>query len=454
MDKQKILWQIHHWIGLYVGIVIGILSLTGAIAVFIPEIEVALDRTYHPGGSQPKAMVPMQVVLEKLGRQYEGYRLLGIYPPIKGGDALVFDYYHSSNTWDTKRVKVFLDPSTGEVLGEKDHLNSLPNYLRQVHVRLMDSWYGRQLVGLAGLGLFIVSITGLLIYGNFMKNQLTGAIRKGRGLRVVLADWHKLVGAAALVFNLMIALTGGWLGLQPVLMKWLDMQIPNHFKPEVTQTALSGEDDRKTAFNLYQALAVARAAIPQFEPYSVTPSADGSYTLEIRGDIIGLPYEPHINKVVLDKNSLGVLFTYDIREKPFTHRFYFLQEGLHFGRFAGVFTKIAYCLMGLTSGFLSISGFIIFLKRKEKKLAKSSGVLKTTFVATIAILSVLVLMGFAVTLVGYVPVTTVVTPLVYLGLCILVIWGLWDYKKKRKQVKKDILRSPALHSRVAKRPMK
>ena len=38
-NDKKLLWKIHHWAGLYAGILIGILSLTGALAVFIPEID-------------------------------------------------------------------------------------------------------------------------------------------------------------------------------------------------------------------------------------------------------------------------------------------------------------------------------------------------------------------------------------------------------------------------------
>ena len=44
-DKQ-LLWRIHHWAGLYAGILIGILSLTGALAVFIPEIDALILKHY------------------------------------------------------------------------------------------------------------------------------------------------------------------------------------------------------------------------------------------------------------------------------------------------------------------------------------------------------------------------------------------------------------------------
>ncbi|MGO3164539.1 MAG: PepSY domain-containing protein, partial [Sphingobacteriaceae bacterium] len=50
---------------------------------------------------------------------------------------------------------------------------------------------------------------------------------------------------------------------------------------------------------------------------------------------------------------------------------YYVQEALHFGNFGGIGLKILYAFLGLTSGFLSISGFVVFLYRKNKKNANA-----------------------------------------------------------------------------------
>jgi uncharacterized iron-regulated membrane protein len=346
-----------------------------------------------------------------------------------------FDFYSFKSRTDSKRTKVFVDPGTGKVIHQVDHLNSVPNYLRQLHVRLMDGFYGRQLVGLAGIGLVIISITGLLIYGDFMKKQFFGVIRHGKNMRIIFADWHKLVGIAALVFNLMIAFTGAWLGLQPRLRKWTGMEIPNTYVRG--EKPLTPEEDERFEFDYYLALEKSQQAIDNFIPVMVTPSSDGSATLEIRGDLKGNIYEPHINKVVLDKGSLDVLFQYDISKQNFWHRLYFIQEGLHFGRFAGIGVKIAYLLLGLTSGFLSISGFVIYLKRKENKKNSRLNAGKTVFLYSMGTVAVLVLLGLATTLIGYNYVTMVITPLVYLFLIAFIGYQIYRrvIKKKRDRDK-------------------
>lgn len=419
MSKNKILWKIHNWTGLYVGIVIGILSLTGAVAVFIPDIDGLLERKYRISETHGD-YYPMDSILDQIAADYADFSLSRIYHPQHAEDPLTMYLLKQDGPGGWENIKVFVNPYNGEILGSKDHYNSLSNYLRQVHVRLMDGWYGRQLVGIAGIGLLVICITGLLIYGNFMKRQFFGQLRNGRGIRILMADWHKMIGIAALVFNLMIAITGAWLGLQPRLMQWINMKTPNIYvridKP------LDSQSDKKHPFDYYAAIDMARSSISGFEPSSVSISSDGSRMLTIWGDIKGTAYEPDINKVVIDKADNHILFKYDVREQSLGHKLYFVQEGLHFGRFGGMGVKIAYLLLGLTSAFLSISGFVIYLKRKAGKKVEGSLILRRVYVYSLSITIALILTGWATIAIGYTMVTAAITPAVYVFLVVLILY--------------------------------
>src|SRR5690606_38528350 len=96
-------------------------------------------------------------------------------------------------------------------------------------------------------------------------------------------------------------------------------------------------------------------------------SKDGSGTVTVLGDIAQGIYEQAANKVVMDKSSLEPLFVYDVRKQDFGDKLYYIQEGLHFGQFGGMVLKILYAVLGLTTGFLSITGFLVYLKRREAK---------------------------------------------------------------------------------------
>src|SRR5689334_22620287 len=81
-DKQ-LLWRIHHWAGLYAGIVIGMLSLTGALAVFIPEIDaLILKHRYHARSSAEITGDPQfGKAVDSLTNQFPEYNSLAIHLP-------------------------------------------------------------------------------------------------------------------------------------------------------------------------------------------------------------------------------------------------------------------------------------------------------------------------------------------------------------------------------------
>lgn len=414
--------------GLYAGIVIAFLSLTGALAVFIPEIEYLLTKKYQvapESGSRPDWGKVQRDLLEKYG----DHTLNGI--EIPGSPDRPFNYLFFQNTENGFQASLaFVNPYNGEILGAIERSNSIPNFLRQIHVRLFDGWYGRQIVGLAGIALAVSCITGLWIYGGFMKRQVFASIRSGRGIRIASADWHKLIGISALLFNFVIAVTGAWLGLQPKLMSWFDMEIPNRYVVE--REIMAPEEDAAFPVAIDKALEQSRNAIEGFKPLRVQLSSDGSGTVAVFGNVAQGIYERGANKVVMDKATLSPLFVYDVRKQAFGHQLYYVQEALHFGDFGGMTLKILYAVLGLTTGFLSITGFIIYLKRKEAKAVPRYKTEKVVFTYCMGGLLFFLLTGWFTVSAGYAITSTVITYGVYIFLasyaCFL---GIKSFRKKK-----------------------
>lgn len=387
--NNRLLWRIHHWAGLYTGILIGVLSLTGALAVFIPELDAFIKKTHYRAVSTAPAEGEYPRFGESVAqllREYPDFRSYYVELPERPGAVAEIMLSIPREGGGSQTLAFFVDVGQDRILGSRVHQNSLANYMRQMHVRLYDGYWGRQLVGLGGIALTVLVITGLLIYGNFMKRQSWPQVRKERGIRIAWADWHKILGIGALAFNLVIALTGAWLGLQPVLMRWLDMHAPNRHTPEIRMEA---NEDKAKVIDWERAFAAAREAFPELEIGQVNVSVNGSSTLTFRGSIKGTVYERNINSLVLSKETLTPVYQYDVRTKPFSHKFFYIQEALHFGDFGGLALKIVYAVLGLVSGFLSISGFVIYLCRKRKKKGNEHAALKLTVVYCLGIVLLL-----------------------------------------------------------------
>ena len=358
------LWAIHSWVGLYAGVVIAFLSITGAAALFRTE----LDHVFNPHlrgvapGNQKVAMTP---VVKKIQAMHPDKVLFEVELP-----------QNAKGSWnirllprEQKRLfpvfwEVFVNPYSGEILGERNYYKTFNYYLRNIHVRFYEGFFGRQIVGIAGIALLISTVTGFLIYGRFMKKQFFGSIRK-KNLRVSQADYHKLIGVLALVFNLMIAVTGAWLGLQGYLQKWLDIERPNTYK--LTEKPYTKEEDISQTFDFDSIYHSARTHFPQLMPTIIRPSTNGDGVVVVLGDVPRQVYERNSNKIVLSKSSYQPLFIYNISNDNAGGKLFYVQESLHFGDYGGLALKLLYCLLALTSGFLAMSGFIVYLERTRKK---------------------------------------------------------------------------------------
>ena len=200
-----------------------------------------------------------------------------------------------------------------------------------------------------------------------MKRQFFGAIRN-KNLRLKSADYHKVIGMTTLLVNLMIAITGAWLGLQAILQPALQVKNPERYKR--TEKPISKEEDISYAVDYIQAFEVSRALFPDLIPTSIASSKNGSRTVTVRGDVPKTAYQNNINEIVLDKKDYSELGRYDIREKSLGDKAYYAQEGLHYGDFGGIWVKVIYSFFGLTSGVLSILGFVLYLERAKSKQRK------------------------------------------------------------------------------------
>jgi len=395
----KLLWRIHHWAGLYCGILIAVLSLTGALAVFIPEIDLFIQKQYYSVSSSHSNELRIGNSIATAQKQYPDMRGLIIDLPDMPGQVAGLNFFVGGDKkLELQRFYFFVDAGKDEIVGTRNQQNSLANYMRQMHVRLYEGYWGRQLVGLGGIALLIVVLTGILIYGNFMKRQPFPKIRKEKGLRILMADWHKILGISALAFNLIIAITGAWLGLQPKIMSWFNIKTPNNFKAEIVT---SPELDKQTSIHWNSLLSTAKKEFPDLVPNGIRSSEDGSSSIAFYGDIEGQAYERNANVLVLSKSDLKPIYKYDIREAPFSHKFYFIQESLHFGDFGGLGLKIFYFILGLTSAFLSISGFVVYLSRVNMKQTKRLSPLKTTFIYCISVVLILLVLALISLFIGY-----------------------------------------------------
>lgn len=433
IKKQNLLWKLHHWAGLYAGIVIGILCFTGAVAVFIPEINLVIQKNYYSVSSAKPAFGAIPKIDSAFTRARKDYPKMSdllIDMPDKPGQTVIFSFQVKGNDKaSSKSYVMFVDPVQDKILGIRDKQNSFVNFLRQIHVRLYEGIWGRQLVGLAGIAFIIVTITGFMIYGNFMKKQTYPTIRK-KNTRILMADWHKILGISALAFNFIIACTGAWLGLQPKLVKWFNIKTPNDFEGRIM---IDKKTDTQTAVHWNEVFRILKQEFPELKPNYIRVSEDGTAVVEIHGSIDGQIYETNANALVISKLNYKPLYKYDVRTGTFGEKLFSVQEALHYGDFGGLGLKILYSILGLISAFLSISGFVIYLYRTDKKKSRKISPLKTTFIYSVLILLILTCIALISMFIGYNQAAALASFIVNGTLITLVVYATTRYFIKEKK---------------------
>lgn len=407
--KKKLLWKIHQIAGIYTGVFIAFLSVTGVMALFRVEIDEILNPSLY-SVEEADTHVSLNQILKHVEAYHSDKKLFEIYPPkSENGSYVIRLFPNKKQQLFPVLQEVFYNPYNGILLGERNYYKTISYYLRNLHVRFYESIWGRQIVGLGGLALLISIITGIFIYGKFMRRQAFGTVRN-KNKRILYADYHKLIGVAALAFNIVIAITGAWLGLQPLLMKYLNISKPNDIKKEKVWTP---EQDASFSFNFDEVINTVSSSYANFEIKSIRPSTNGEGLIHVFGDRPYQIYERSVNKVVLAKNNLSVVDAYNPSEDNLTGKLYFAQEALHFGDYGGMFLKILYAILGLTSAFLVFSGFVIRLKNKSKK-DKYLNVRKVLLSWCIGVLFFIVVIGVLSVLYGIGIPSLIVTLLFYL----------------------------------------
>lgn len=373
-------YRIHAWTGLITGLIILIISVTGAVVIFKPEIE----RVVEPGMNQvhrvdPDApRLPVDEVVARFLAAEPGSEVTGIRMPNVPGShwshgpamtLLVRNDAWKGGTWD-----VLVDPVTAEVLGRRRQGDSWGQWLRDFHVRLFYGYWGRVFIGAFGLVMLLSTVTGLVIFTRFNKGSWLPSIRWGRGPRIVVADWHKTIGMATLVLNLIFAATGAVLGLENLYHRYLKEETERAERPQRTGPDTPGILEA-CVVKATQIIPGATVASQMSLPRDDRPVV----TVHVEHPTLSLIRE-HTSYVTFNSQTGQVIEAYNAADSGAAARLYYANEPLHFGRFGGSLTmKLIYAAMGVLIGFLSISGYIIYVARKWKKwfAPRRAGALKS-----------------------------------------------------------------------------
>ncbi|MBW3545807.1 MAG: PepSY domain-containing protein, partial [Bacteroidetes bacterium] len=158
MNKTALLFRWHHWLGLVSGVLLLVVSLSGATLVFHKEIDKA---TFPAEATFEQAVAKLQYdhALAAVLDRYPYHRLRLYLQQEPRQQALVFE----ARGAQSQRL-LYVHPQTGEILLDIDRFSSLSRWLLKLHYTLFAGLAGNFLLMVLGLSMIASLLTGLWVY--------------------------------------------------------------------------------------------------------------------------------------------------------------------------------------------------------------------------------------------------------------------------------------------------
>lgn len=188
----RTVWRWHFYAGLFVIPFLLILSITGIIYLFKPQLDAAMYP--HLLFVPPSAsMLPYTEQVQAAQRVHPDAAVTQIVPqeaPGRSSQVLM-------TTADERTLAVFVNPYTGQVLGERDEDNNLQAIARKIHGDLLIGRVGDYLVELAACWGLVLLVSGLYLWLPRGRLSVLGTLipRLGsQNRRVFWRDLHAVPG--------------------------------------------------------------------------------------------------------------------------------------------------------------------------------------------------------------------------------------------------------------------
>jgi len=358
---------VHRWIAVGLMVLLIPISLSGAFLVWHDEI----DAVVHPGryavtggdvGLLPSAyLANATAVLER------GLRPVAIRFPARARPVTVMARgVPRAEGGPPRVVTVYLDPPSGRVLDVVDFRSSLVGIVHRFHENLtVPDFSGRQIVGWAGVGMLILSLTGLWLWW-----PRSGAF-------VIGLRWHRSPATTANIHHLV----GFWISLPLAIVSASGIYLAfpqtarNVTSPLAAMAPQGARPGQRVASDIAstpdQALAAALAAEPGASALALFMAAPDPragdapvWRVQVRrpaggGDLM----------LLVDDRTRAVR---PLPDPLAGDRAAQMIRWIHQGEVGGALWRAVVFLCGIMPSVLGVTGIVVWLRgRRQRRLTRS-----------------------------------------------------------------------------------
>ena len=364
---SKINAWLHLWLGIGSGIIVLIISLTGAMLVFESEITSMASPWLHasPVGNQPQ--LPPSVLYKSVQQQMPGKVINSIW--YNGPDRTALVSIKKSDSL------VYVNPYNAKLVAVVDHENFF-HIIEEGHFHLwLPEEIGEVLTGWGTFIFFFLLISGLILWypkkWNKANRNKSFKVKWNASFKRLNYDLHNVLGFYALIVALLLAFTGlcmsfNWFRDGVYWASGGEAEVKSKKEQVTTKEVTPGNSiDKLTAADFIWNKLRTQIARENKEAVIISfneKPGDNIYacTDMYKGTWRDLYFSPKTLKL-LPSTQIALsdeVFANWLRRSNFT---------LHTGLIGGLTTKIIYFTASIICASLPVTGFLVWWGKKKKK---------------------------------------------------------------------------------------
>jgi uncharacterized iron-regulated membrane protein len=344
--------RVHRWIAITLMLLLVPMSLSGALLVWHDALDARINPArYATSGAE--VALPASAYLANaaaaLGR--DGAPMAIRFPVDRGRPVTVTARSHAG-----RLLTVYLDPPTGRVLDTVDVRASFLGIVHRLHENLtIPEYSGRSIVGGAGTGMLVLSLTGLWLW--WPRGRLLFGLRWRRST-ATSANLHHLLGFWISLPLAVVSASGIYLSFPQTGRSVLSAVVP--MSPQGPRRG-AGEPARELALTPDRALAIARAATPDAIPTAIflpatarPPAPPPAWRIDFRSS----QGPQAVTVAVDDKAATARRLPDPLAGDRIAQWIRWIHEGSHTGQA----WRLAVFFCGVFPSLLAITGLIVWLR--------------------------------------------------------------------------------------------
>ncbi|MDJ0275878.1 sulfite reductase flavoprotein subunit alpha [Sphingomonas sp. 2R-10] len=356
---RNVLFQIHWFLGITAGLVLAVMGVTGATISFEPEIIAALNAD-RPAAGAARLSAPR--LIERIAEQRPDAKITRLTVPATSNEPTLVGYT-IGNVGERQVDRI--DPFTGKLLGAPRGAGVM-EVIEHLHRWLAlpgeGNGIGRQITGFSAIALLYFALSGLYLRWprrplNWRNWFVLDFRKTGRNLYRML---HAVIGGWVLVFYLVSGFTGLWWSYD-----WYRQGVRAILVAEAPERPKTGPKDAPV--DLARAWAGFTAATSGRGYDRITASVRDHGEVQFRGKLPDARHDRVSDELIVDGTTGAVVDATRYADRTLGEDIVASVYELHRGAYFGIAGRIAMLLASLTMPLFTVTGFLLYFARRQRK---------------------------------------------------------------------------------------